>query len=79
MLMGGMNLSADIEAKSIKNVLYVTQNAITTVDGKSTVRVKADNDGIMETEIEVGENNGSIVEIKSGIEEGDTLILQLSK
>jgi HlyD family secretion protein len=79
MLMGGMNLSADIEAKSIKNVLYVTQNAITTVDGKSTVRIKADNDEIIETEVEVGESNGSIVEIKSGIKEGDTLILQLNK
>jgi HlyD family secretion protein len=78
MLMGGMNLSADIEAKSTTNVLYVTKKAITSISGKSIVRIKADNTNVIEKEVEIGASNGSIVEIKSGLKEGDIIILPQS-
>ncbi len=75
MLMGGMNLTADIEAKSTTNVLYVSKKAITTAAGKSLVRVKQSNADAIEKEVVIGVNNGSIVEIKSGLREGDIIVL----
>ena len=54
------------------------KEAITTASGKSIVRVKADKADAIEKEVEIGVSNGRIVEIKSGLKEGDIIILPQS-
>lgn len=77
-LKGGMNVSADIEVKSITNALYLPKEAITKSEGKSIVMVKDDKANTVPKEIEIGASNGSFTEIKNGLKEGDIIILPQS-
>lgn len=75
MLRGGMNVTAALEAKSITNVLFLPKEAVTKFEGKTTVMLKEGEGDAMQKEVEVGESNGSLVEIKSGLKEGDVVVL----
>ena len=82
-LMPGMNVNANIVVSEIKNVLNIPEEALNkAADGKATVYVKTEKtpkdakfpDGYEEKEIEYGASNGTVVEIKSGLSEGDTIV-----
>ncbi|MFT5875801.1 MAG: HlyD family secretion protein [Clostridium sp.] len=75
MLRGGMNVSAAMEAKAIPNVLYLPKEAVTKAEGKSTVMVQEGTGDAVQKLVEVGVSNGFIVQIKSGLNEGDVVIL----
>lgn len=79
MLKGGMNVSADIEAKSTVNALYLPKEAIIKSEGKSIVMVKEGQQDATQKAVEVGVRNGSIVEIRSGLKEGNIVILPEEK
>jgi HlyD family secretion protein len=70
-----MNVSASIITDSKQNVIIVPVNAIKT-EGK-TYYVEIKNNGVIERKtVEVGLENNSKAEIKSGINVGDTVITQ---
>ena len=74
----GMSASADIPLNKAENVIAVPSGAVNTRGGKSYVTVK---NGDEETvaEVETGLNNGSFTEIKSGLNEGDTVVMTVSE
>ncbi|MGK0469364.1 efflux RND transporter periplasmic adaptor subunit [Clostridium sp.] len=78
MLKGGMNVTAKIESESITNVLYVPSDAITKPGEKQIVTIKDDETDGIETEVQVGTSNESVTEIKSGLKEGDIIVLPQS-
>ncbi len=75
-LKGGMNSNAEIQVTNKQNVLYIPIEAITKADGESYVLVKGKQAiGVRKT-VELGDGNVKYVEIKSGLTEGDQVILK---
>ncbi len=75
MLKGGMNVTAKIESKSITNALYIPMEAITKSGKKQFVTIKGDKTEGIQRGIEIGISNESVTEIKSGLKEGDIVVL----
>lgn len=74
----GMSASADIPLEKAENVIAVPAGAVNTRGGKSYVTVKSDS-GEESVEVETGISNGSFIEIKSGLSEGDTVLVTVSE
>jgi hypothetical protein len=71
----GMNATVIITVEQAQNVLEVPDRAIQTQGGNSTVEVRKD-DGSTETVVvQTGLTDGTNTEIKTGLEEGQTVIL----
>lgn len=76
----GMTTQNNIFVKSVKNVLTVSNQAIRHNRGKKVVKVLGDNQQVQEKQIETGITDGMRTEVKSGLKEGDRVILSaLSK
>ena len=73
----GMSSSVEIPLDRAENVIAVPVGAVSTRGGSSYVTVKKD-DGEETVEVETGISNGSFIEIKSGLEEGDTVLVAAS-
>lgn len=75
-VMVGMNASTDIEVDKRSNVLLVPSQAITkNGNGKRWVKVVVD-DKVEEREVVTGVSNASQTEIKSGLTEGEKIIVE---
>ncbi|MBO5506007.1 MAG: efflux RND transporter periplasmic adaptor subunit, partial [Clostridia bacterium] len=81
-LKSGMNVNANIIISETKNVLIIPEEALNGAkDGKATVYVakgKVGKDAVfpddfVEREVEYGNSNGELVEIISGLQEGETV------
>lgn len=76
----GMTTQNNIFVKSVKNVLTVSNQAIRHNRGKQVVKVLGDNQQVQEKQIETGITDGMRTEVKSGLKEGDRVVLSaLSK
>lgn len=76
----GMTTQNNIFVKSVKNVLTVSNQAIRHNRGKKVVKVLGDNQQVQEKQIETGITDGMRTEVKSGLKEGDRVVLSaLSK
>lgn len=76
----GMTTQNNIFVKSVKNVLTVSNQAIRHNRGKKVVKVLSDNQQVQEKQIETGITDGMRTEVKSGLKEGDRVVLSaLSK
>lgn len=72
----GMSGEATILQKRAKNVLYVSDRAITFRNGVSTVLVK-NSDGSSSTRtVKTGFSNGTYVEIADGLQKGETVLAE---
>ncbi len=72
----GMTGEAVFTGKSVADTLYISNRAVYQQGPRSYVKV-LDSDGeIRETEIETGFSNGSIVAVESGLEEGQTVVIE---
>lgn len=69
----GMSGEVTLLQKQIKDVLYVSNQAVSFEDGRSYVDKKASDGSTVKTEIKTGFSNGRYVEIISGLSEGDRL------
>ncbi len=80
MLRSGMTVDALITIEAQTSVIYVSQRAIVTRDGKTYVRVtdEAAEDGYVEREVELGlrGDDGRVV-VLGGLGEGDTIVTQV--
>ena len=75
-LYDGMSADVTLVQGSARDCLYINEQAVATKDGKSTVLVKgADGNGV-ETEVTTGFSDGQYVEILSGLNQGDTVLVQ---
>lgn len=75
-ILTGMTANVTFITKQVKDVLYVSNKAVTTEGIKSYV-LKMNSDGSSErVEVKTGFSNGTNVEISSGISEGDTVLIE---
>lgn len=72
----GMSGDVTLVQKRVKDVLYVSNRAITFDNGVSTVLVRSADGGQETREVETGFSNGTYVEIVSGLSEGDTVLAE---
>ena len=74
-LLSGMTANVTFISKQVRDVLYVSNKAITT-EGADSYVIRKKKDGSEERiRVQVGFSNGSIAEI-SGVSEGDTLLIK---
>lgn len=71
-LPGTMIKRLGVKTGMVKDVLVVPAGAVTSKDGKSTVLVQKGAEWIA-TEVTIGLTDGAVVEIKSGLNEGDVV------
>jgi len=72
----GMSAQVEIDVKTLKNVLQVPIQAITARKGKTIVYVVGPDGAEEPREVEVGESNDTMVEIRSGLREGERILLE---
>lgn len=79
----GMNVDADIQITSVPNVLRVPLSAVrkgNVVYRKAAIETHQDEDasvpvGYEKVKVEIGQNNSDYIEIISGLEEGDVVLI----
>lgn len=75
-LYDGMTGDVTFITKEVVDVLCVSNKAITVEGTKSYVKKKDESGNIILTEVTTGFSEGSQVEIQSGLEEGDVVIIE---
>ncbi|HBI34218.1 MAG TPA: hypothetical protein DEA43_04745 [Candidatus Moranbacteria bacterium] len=73
-LLSDMAGSVELVSKEAKNVLMISNDAVKSVGGKQMVVVKK-GEIFSEREIQTGFTNGKKVEIKSGLEQGEEIVI----
>ncbi len=71
----GMTVSAKFIIKEVNNVLTLSNKAIEYKDGKQMVKVKREDGSLESVEIMTGFSDGRVSEIKSGLNEGDVVVV----
>jgi len=74
-LLYGLSASLDIVTSSAEDVLYVPLQSVFEEDGKSYVNVSGENRSIKKVEVTTGIYNFDFIEIKSGLSEGDNILI----
>lgn len=72
----GMTGSVTFITNQLKDVLIVTNRAIKSTDGVQTVQVKLADGTIEQRKITTGFSDGRNVEVQSGLEEGETVLIE---
>ncbi len=72
----GMSGEVEFIKKQKKDVLYVSDQAVTFEDGVSSVLVKSADGTPKKTTVATGFSNGQYVEIVSGLREGETVLVE---
>lgn len=71
-----MAINADIITDTVTDAIMVPSTAITTANGTSTVQIMKDGKPVVTT-VEIGTANDSYTVIKSGVNEGDTVVTSI--
>ncbi len=74
-LLYGLSASLDITTPGVEDVLYVPIQSVLEEDGKSYVSIPGEDGTINKTEVTTGVFNYDFIEIKSGISEGDIILI----
>jgi len=74
-LLYGLSASLDITTSSMENVLYVPIQSVFEEDGKSYVNVPGEDGEVEKVEVTTGVFNYDFIEIKSGLSEGDIILI----
>ncbi len=74
-LLYGLSASLTITTSGVENVLFVPIQSVYEEDGKSYVDFVAEDGGIEKIEVTTGIFNYDFIEIKSGLNEGDTILI----
>lgn len=75
-LYSGMTAEVTFITKDTENVLYIPNRAVTREDGKSYVKLKKATGSIITQEVTTGFSDGTNVEVKDGLSEGDTVVIE---
>lgn len=74
-ILHGMTVTTQFIVKEVKDVLMLSNKAITLKDGKQVVNLRQKDGTLKELEITTGFSDGKNSEIKSGLSEGDTVVV----
>jgi len=74
-LLYGLSASLDITTSSVEDVLYVPIQSVFEEDGKSYVSIPNEDGGVDKSEVTTGVFNYDFIEIKSGLNEGDIILI----
>lgn len=74
-LIYGLTGSLDITTSGVEDVLYVPIESVFEEDGKTYVDLVTENEDIEKTEVTTGTFNYDFIEIKSGLNEGDSILI----
>jgi RND family efflux transporter MFP subunit len=69
----GMTAAVEIDAMNKPAVVLVPVEAVNTREGRSFVQVVQASGALLETVIEIGDRNEQVVEVRAGLNEGDTI------
>ncbi|MEA5010938.1 MAG: efflux RND transporter periplasmic adaptor subunit [Angelakisella sp.] len=72
----GMTCDATFITRQEKDTLAISNRAVTNQNGVSTVKVKNEDGSIVVTTVETGFSDGRNVQILSGLEEGQTVLIE---
>jgi hypothetical protein len=75
----GMTGTVSITLEKAENVIAVPVSAVSQHRGKKVVTVQKNDDTTEQVEVETGVENDAFVEIKSGLAEGDTVVIPVSE
>lgn len=75
-LYSGMTGNVTFAGKTVSDTLYISNRAVHQDGTRSYVKVLADDGTIQETDIKTGFSNGTIVAVESGLEEGQTVLIE---
>lgn len=76
MLRPGQSVSAKIHTKTAPEALTLPRDAVTTVDGKTTVFVAHDDTSVEPRAVILGAKDGTRVEVKQGVEAGELVVVK---
>jgi len=74
-LLYGLSASLDIVTSSAEDILYVPVQSVFEEDGKSYVSVSGEDGEVEKVEVTTGIYNFDFIEIKSGLDEGDIILI----
>jgi hypothetical protein len=74
-LLYGLSASLDITTSGVEDVLYVPIQSVFEEDGKSYVSIPGEDGEVDKKEVTTGVFNYDFIEIKSGLNEGDTVLI----
>jgi len=74
-LLYGLSASLDIVTSSAEDVLYVPIQSVFEENGKSYINVPGEDGRVEKAEVTTGIYNFDFIEIKSGLNEGDTVLI----
>ncbi|MDD3819196.1 MAG: HlyD family efflux transporter periplasmic adaptor subunit, partial [Actinomycetota bacterium] len=74
-LIYGLSANLEITEAISKNVLYAPIDSIIEENGKTYVNLVSEDGSIKKTEVVTGASNYDFIEIKSGLNEGDTILI----
>ena len=72
----GMTGNVVFAGKTVEDTLYISNRAVSQEGTRSYVKILEDDGNIREEDIKTGFSNGSIVEVQSGLEEGQKVIIE---
>lgn len=76
LLYGGMTAEVTFVTDSVTDVLYISRKAVQEIEGKSYVYIKDTADNRKLLQVETGFTDGTHVEIKDGLSEGDMVYIE---
>ena len=74
-LRNGMSCLAEISIAEYEDALYLPIQTVTRIEGQPTVYVKEGNGQVVPRGVEIGFDNSRFIRIKSGVEEGEAVLL----
>lgn len=75
-LYGGMTAEATFLTEEKENVLYLPRQAVLQEEGNSYVLIRDHEGNVIRREVTTGFTDGRYVEIKEGLEEGETVLME---
>jgi RND family efflux transporter MFP subunit len=75
----GMTCSVSFIIRQRKNVIYISNKAVSMLDNNQVVKVKDENNDIQIRKIKTGLTDGKFVEVIKGLDVGETIIIEEKK
>ena len=72
----GMTGEATLAGKTISDTLYISNQAVLLDGARSYVKVLEEDGSVREADVTTGYSNGKIVAVESGLEEGETVLIE---
>ena len=72
----GMTGEVTFAGKTVSDTLYISNQAVLLDGARSYVKVLEEDGSVREADVITGYSNGKIVAVESGLEEGETILIE---